>query len=102
LDNGLKGSDLANIASAKKRARQAQKRYLRNKAHRSRMRTFIKKVLKAIDAGDLAAAQEAYRKAVPIIDSMVNKGIIHKNNAARKKSRLNARLKALATRQQAA
>ena len=93
---------MANIASAKKRARQAQKRYLRNKAHRSRMRTFIKKVLKAIDAGDLAAAQEAYRKAVPIIDSMVNKGIIHKNNAARKKSRLNARLKALATRQQAA
>ena len=92
---------MANIASAKKRARQAQKRYLRNKAHRSRMRTFIKKVLKAIDAGDLAAAQEAYRKAVPIIDSMVNKGIIHKNNAARKKSRLNARLKALATRQAA-
>ncbi len=93
---------MANIASAKKRARQAQKRYLRNKAHRSRMRTFIKKVLKAIDAGDLAAAQEAYRKAVPIIDSMVNKGIIHKNNAARKKSRLNARLKALAIRQQQA
>ncbi len=92
---------MANIASAKKRARQAQKRYLRNKAHRSRMRTFIKKVLKAIEAGDLAAAQEAYRKAVPIIDSMVNKGVIHKNNAARKKSRLNARLKALATRQAA-
>ncbi|HEB77158.1 MAG TPA: 30S ribosomal protein S20 [Methylothermaceae bacterium] len=93
---------MANIASAKKRARQARKRYMRNKAHRSRMRTFIKKVIKAIDAGDLATAQEAYRKAVPIIDSMVNKGIIHKNNAARKKSRLNARLKALAIQQRSA
>lgn len=56
----------------------------------------IKHVLKAIEAKDLEAAREAYRKAVPVIDSMVNKGILHKNNAARKKSRLNARLKALA------
>ncbi|BCX81088.1 small subunit ribosomal protein S20 [Methylomarinovum caldicuralii] len=87
---------MANIASAKKRARQNLKRYALNKSHRSRMRTFIKKAIKAVEAGDLATAQEAYRKAVPVIDSMVNKGIIHKNNAARKKSRLNARLKALA------
>ncbi|GAB6067375.1 30S ribosomal protein S20 [Methylothermus subterraneus] len=87
---------MANTASAKKRARQAIKRYLRNKAHRSRMRTLIKKVLKATAAGDLEAAREAYREAVPVIDSMVNKGIIHKNNAARKKSRLSARIKALA------
>ncbi|MFN3920409.1 MAG: 30S ribosomal protein S20 [Methylohalobius sp.] len=86
---------MANTPSAKKRARQAQKRYLRNKAHRSRMRTVIKKVLKAIEAKDLEAAREAYRQAVPVIDSMVNKGILHKNNAARKKSRLSARLKAL-------
>jgi len=86
---------LANIASAKKRARQAEKRYLRNKVHRSRMRTFVKNVLKAVDSGDLETAKEAYRKAVPVIDSMVNKGIIHKNNAARKKSRLNARVKSL-------
>lgn len=89
------GFDLANTASAKKRARQAQKRYLLNKAHRSRMRTLIKKVLRAIEARDLEAARQAYREAVPVIDSMVNKGIIHKNNAARKKSRLSARLKAL-------
>lgn len=86
---------MANIASAKKRARQAEKRYLRNKVHRSRMRTFVKNVLKAVDSGDLETAKEAYRKAVPVIDSMVNKGIIHKNNAARKKSRLNARVKSL-------
>ncbi len=86
---------MANTASAKKRARQALKRYLRNKAHRSRMRTAVKKVLKAVEAGDLELAREAYRQAVPVIDSMVNKGIIHKNNAARKKSRLSARLKAL-------
>ncbi len=86
---------MANTASAKKRARQAQKRYLLNKAHRSRMRTAIKKVLKAVEGGDLELAREAYRQAVPVIDSMVNKGIIHRNNAARKKSRLSARLKAL-------
>lgn len=86
---------MANIASAKKRARQMPKRYLQNKAHRSRMRTMIKQVFKAIDSGNLEIAREAYRKAVPVIDAMVNKGIIHKNNAARKKSRLNNRLKAL-------
>ncbi|HHJ39638.1 MAG: 30S ribosomal protein S20 [Methylothermaceae bacteria B42] len=86
---------MANIASAKKRARQAQKRYLHNKALRSRMRTFIKKVLKAVDDGNADEARQAYQQAVPVIDSMVNKGIIHKNNAARKKSRLNARVKAL-------
>ncbi len=86
---------MANIASAKKRARQTEKRYLRNKAHRSRMRTFVKRVLKAVESGDLETAKEAYGKAVPVIDSMVNKGLIHKNNAARKKSRLNARIKAL-------
>jgi small subunit ribosomal protein S20 len=90
---------LANTPSAKKRARQAQARYLRNKAHRSRMRTLIKKVLRAAEAGDLELAREAYRQAVPVIDSMVNKGILHKNNAARKKSRLSARLKALSLAQ---
>lgn len=87
---------MANIASAKKRARQTEKRYLRNKAHRSRMRTFVKKVLTAVESGDLEMAREAYGKAVPVIDSMVNKGILHKNTAARKKSRLNARIKAMA------
>jgi small subunit ribosomal protein S20 len=63
---------------------------------RSRMRTKIKDVIKACDAGDKAAAQTAYKDAVPVIDSMVNKGIVNKNKAARHKSRLNKRVKALA------
>jgi len=60
------------------------------------MRTKIKDVIKACDAGDKAAAQSAYKDAVPVIDSMVNKGIVNKNKAARHKSRLNKRVKALA------
>lgn len=63
---------------------------------RSRMRTKIKNVVKACDAGDKEAAQAAYKDAVPGIDSMVNKGIVNKNKAARHKSRLNKRVKALA------
>ncbi|CAL1240534.1 30S ribosomal protein S20 [Candidatus Methylocalor cossyra] len=87
---------MANIASAKKRAIQSEKRRARNAALRSRLRTFIKKVLLAVESGNLEEAQKAYRAAVPIIDSSVNKGLIHKNKAARSKSRLNARVKALA------
>jgi small subunit ribosomal protein S20 len=87
---------VANIKSAQKRARQAEKTRKHNMGQRSRMRTKIKDVLKAIDAGDKDAAQAAYQAAVPVIDSMVNKGIVTKNKAARHKSRLNARLKALA------
>jgi small subunit ribosomal protein S20 len=60
------------------------------------MRTKIKDVIKACDAGDKAAAQTAFKDAVPVIDSMVNKGIVNKNKAARHKSRLNKRVKALA------
>ncbi len=63
---------------------------------RSRMRTSIKDVIKACDAGDKDAAQAAYKAAVPVIDSMVNKGIVNKNKAARHKSRMNKRVKALA------
>ena len=62
---------------------------------RSTMRTSIKKVLNACDAGDKEAATTAFKDAVPVIDSMVNKGIVTKNKAARHKSRLNARIKAL-------
>ena len=86
---------MANIASAKKRAKQAEKLRLHNACQRSFLRTNIKKVLKAIAANDKDAAQAAYTVAVPVIDSMVNKGIIHKNKAARHKSRLNNQLKAL-------
>jgi len=87
---------VANNASAKKRIRQAEKNRARNVALRSRVRTFIKKTLKAIRSGDKAAAQAAYKEAQPVIDSMVNKGILHKNTAARAKSRLNSSIKAMA------
>ena len=62
---------------------------------RSTMRTQIKNVVKACDAGDKGAAAAAYKKAVPVIDSMVNKGIVTKNKAARHKRRLNTRVKSL-------
>jgi small subunit ribosomal protein S20 len=86
---------LANIKSARKRARQADKHRLHNMGLRSRMRTQIKNVVKAIEKGDKEAAAAAYKEAVPVIDSMINKGIISHNKAARHKSRLNHRIKAL-------
>lgn len=86
---------MANIASARKRARQAIKNRAHNMALRSRFRTSVKGVLKAVRAGDVEAAQAAYRLAVPVIDSTVTKGLIHRNKASRHKSRLNARIKAL-------
>lgn len=86
---------MANSASAAKRARQAVKRRERNMSQISRVRTYIKNVVKAITKGDKAAAQASYQRAVPIIDSGVNKKLIHKNKAARHKSRLNARIKAM-------
>lgn len=86
---------MANIASARKRAVQAEKRREHNIALRSRLRTFVKKVLKAIQSGDKTSAQAAFREAMPVIDSIADKGIIHKNKAARHKSRLNARIKAM-------
>lgn len=86
---------MANIASAKKRARQAEKHRAHNASLRSRLRTLIKKVVLAVDAGEIDKAQAAFREAVPVIDSSVNKGLIHRNKAARSKSRLSARIKAL-------
>jgi len=86
---------LANSPSAKKRARQSEDRRQHNKARRSFLRTQIKKVGAALRAGDREAAQQAYVAAVPIIDRMAAKGIIHKNKAARHKSRLNAQIQAL-------
>ena len=86
---------MANSAQARKRARQAARRRAHNGALRSAARTAIKKTLKAIRGGDREAAQAVYREAVPVIDRMADKGVIHKNKAARHKSRLNARIKAL-------
>lgn len=86
---------MANSPSAKKRARQSEVRRQHNASLRSMIRTSIKKVVKAIDAKDAEAAQAALTAAVPVIDRMADKGIIHKNKAARHKSRLNAQVKAL-------
>lgn len=86
---------MPNITSAKKRVRQSAKRRMHNKHLRSRMRTQIKNVLGAIQTGDREAALAAYKAAVPMIDSTADKGIIHKNKAARHKSRLNATIRAL-------
>ncbi|AKX45525.1 30S ribosomal protein S20 [Thiopseudomonas alkaliphila] len=87
---------MANSPSARKRAKQAEKRNSHNASLRSMVRTYIKNVIKAIDAKDLEKAQDAYKKAVPVIDRMADKGILHKNKAARHKSRLNERVKQLA------
>ncbi|MBK1647027.1 30S ribosomal protein S20 [Rhabdochromatium marinum] len=86
---------MANSAQARKRARQAETHRQRNAAQRSQFRTALKKVLKAIGAGDKDAATAAYQSAVPVIDRAANKGLIHGNKAARHKSRLNARLRAM-------
>ena len=86
---------MANIASARKRARQAEKSRQHNMGLRSRLRTYIKNVVKAIDAGDQKAAQELYTASVPVIDSSARKGIIHSNKAARHKQRLNARIRSM-------
>ncbi len=86
---------MANSLQSKKRARQAVKRRTRNVAQRSAFRTAIKKTVYAIEAGDKESAISAYKEAVPMIDGLASKGLIHKNKAARHKSRLNARIKAL-------
>jgi len=86
---------LANTSQARKRARQAESRRRHNASFRSMVRTSIKKVDGAIEAGDYEQATAAYNSAVPVIDRMADKGIINKNKAARHKSRLNARVKAL-------
>jgi len=86
---------LANSAQARKRARQTAQRRPRNFSLRSRVRTYINVVRQAIAEEDQAAAAQAYRRAVKVIDQVCNKGVLHKNTAARQKSRLNAKVRAL-------
>ena len=86
---------MANSSQSRKRARQAETRRQRNASQRSRVRTYIKKVQAAIASGDSAQASAALAEATPIIDRMAAKGIMHKNKAARHKSRLSAGVKAL-------
>ncbi|MTI12621.1 30S ribosomal protein S20 [Sansalvadorimonas verongulae] len=86
---------MANSPSAKKRARTQEKRRQHNASQRSMVRTYIKKVVAAVEAKNGEAATAAFAAAVPVIDRMADKGLIHKNKAARTKSRLNAKVKAL-------
>lgn len=86
---------MANSAQARKRARQADKRHERNVSHRSAMRTAIKKVAAAIADGNKDDATTAFQAAVKAIDSTAGKGLIHANKAARDKSRLNAKVRAM-------
>ena len=87
---------MANTAQARKRARQNDKNRLHNASRRSMMRTHIKAVLKAVEAGDKALAQSSYQSAVAVIDKSAKVGLLHKNKASRFKSRLNTRVRALA------
>jgi small subunit ribosomal protein S20 len=86
---------LANTKSAEKAARQAADHRVRNVALRSRLRSAVRSVTEAIEAGKKADAETSYKAAVPVIDSLVNKKIVHANKAARHKSRLNARIRAM-------
>ena len=86
---------MANTKSAEKAALQAEKHRARNVMLRSRMRGAIRKVTAAVAAGSGEQARGAYQEAVPVIDSLVNKKVIHKNQANRHKARLAAKLKAL-------
>ena len=87
---------MANIKPAKKRAKQTVVRNARNTAQRSQLRTAVKKVLKALDANDAASAEAAFAVAQPLLDRFSARGLIHKNKAARHKSRLTARIRAIA------
>ncbi len=88
---------MANIKSAKKRARQAEKHRQHNASLRSMVRTYIKKVVAAVAAGDKKLAEESLKATQPVIDRMASKGLIHKNKAARHKSRLAASVKKMTT-----
>jgi small subunit ribosomal protein S20 len=88
---------MANTTQSKKRARQSEARYDVNKARRSRIRTFVRKVEEAIASGDAAAAAEAFKNAQPELARGVTKGVLHKNTVSRKISRLSSRVKALSS-----
>ncbi|MEM7472413.1 MAG: 30S ribosomal protein S20 [Pseudomonadota bacterium] len=86
---------MANSPQAKKRARQNERRFEVNKARRSRIRTYLRRVEEAIASGDQTAAAAALKEAQPELMRGVSKGVLHKNTAARKMSRLSSRVKAL-------
>lgn len=87
---------MANSAQARKRARQALMQRAHNASLRTAFRTAVKKVIKAVEAGDKAAAREVFQTSIKVIDRIADKGVFHKNKAARHKSRLSAQIKAMA------
>ena len=87
---------MPNIKSAKKRVKVISTKTLQNKMFKSQLRTVVKKYNAAVDAGDKAAAAEAYKAAVKKVDQAVAKGILHKNNAAHKKSQFTLKLNKMA------
>jgi len=89
---------MANTKSAEKRANQAAARRIHNVAQRSKVRSAVRKVVAAIQSGDKAEATAALKRATPIIDAMARKGLVHRNKAARHKSRLARQAKALASK----
>ncbi|WP_374594973.1 30S ribosomal protein S20 [Aquabacterium sp.] len=97
MASASKAKKTVRIASGRKRVRQDVKLNAANSALRSKFRTAIKGVLKAVQAGDKTKASEAFKSAQSVIDSIADKGLFHKNKAARHKSRLAAKVKALAT-----
>lgn len=86
---------MANHASAEKRNRQNEKRRVHNRTYRNRARTLVKKAREAIESGDVSAAEEAVRVAQKDLDTAARRGVIHKRNAARRKSRLMLQLNAM-------
>lgn len=97
MPSASKPKKTVRIASGRKRVRQDIKLNAANSALRSKFRTAIKGVLKAVKAGDKAQASDAFKTAQSVIDSIADKGLFHKNKAARHKSRLSAKVKALAS-----
>ena len=89
---------MANTTQSAKRARQSETRFAINKARRSRIRTYLRKVEEALASGDQAAATAALKAAQPELDRGVSKGVLHKNTVARKMSRLASRVKGLAAK----
>jgi small subunit ribosomal protein S20 len=89
---------MANHFSALKRTRQTEKRTHVNRANKSRFRTALRDLREAISAGDVKAAQTSFRESVSVIDKAIQKGVIHRNTAARYKSRLSARVNALSSK----
>ncbi|MGB9731975.1 MULTISPECIES: 30S ribosomal protein S20 [Calditerrivibrio] len=89
---------MAHTASAKKRIRQTEKRNLRNRSYKSRMKTYIKKFLEVVKSGDLEKAESVFKEAQSVIAKTASKGVIHKNNAARRVSRLSEKLLTLKTK----